>query len=241
MKTYIDKIHESEVYALDQTIKVWTKILNKKDALMEGKSDIDILKYVYSKSTIMRSGCILCEHYDTCEDCVLKSCYRGEAIYANIVKAIETSDPLMFVCYVERLISKCYARIRELTEIRRIELCLKYDKEVLVGEENALITAIDIYLYLQYHTETILQYANLPTAKSKLFPFVKRWVAACPLCEYHDMNCGSCVLMSCDGGSVYAQARKGYNIHDLHKFVSGCDEIIKRCYNRLEELEEEHD
>lgn len=237
MKTYLEKIHESEVYALDQTIKVWTKILNKKDALMEGKSDINILKYVYSKSTIMRGDCILCEHYDTCEECVLKSCYRGEAIYANIVKAVETSDPIMFVCYVKRLISKCYARIRELTEIRQIELCIKYNKEFLCDEENALITAIDMYLYLQYHTDVMLQYKSLGEAKENLFPFAKWWNAVCPLCEYYD-KCSICPLRSCTNGSAYVQICKGYVQHDLHKFVSGCAEIINRCYNRLEELEE---
>lgn len=233
MKTYLDKIHESEVYALDQTIKVWTKILNKKDALMAWETNLNNLKFVYSNCTRMKGDCILCEHYAKCEDCVLKSCYTGEAIYANILKAIESSDPLMFVCYAERLISKCYARIRELTEIRRIELCLKYDKEVLADEENALIIAIDIYLYLQYHTETMLQFANLTTAKIALFPFTKEWVAACPLCEYYKMDCDHCVLKSCNG-----ELYKGYHIHDLHKFVFGCAEIINRCYNRLEELEE---
>ena len=237
MKTYLEKIHESEVYALDQTIKVWTKILNKKDALMEGKSAIDTLKYVYSHSTIMKGGCILCEHYDNCETCVLKSCYRGEAIYANILEAIETSDPLMFVCYVERLISKCYARIRELTEIRRIELCLKYDKEVLVDEENALIIVIDMYLYLQYHPETILQYANLAKAKNELFPFANKWHPACALCKYYEMLCEDCPLVSCEGDSAHRQVYTGYYDYDLHNVVSGCTEIIKRCYNRLVELE----
>lgn len=237
MKTYLDKIHKSEIYALDQTIKVWTKILNKKDVLMEGKSDLDTLKYVYSHSTIMKGGCILCEHYDKCDDCVLKSCYRREAIYANIGEAIETSDPVMFVCYVKRLISKCYARVRELTETRLIELCLKYDKEFLCDEENALITAIDMYLYLQYHTEIMLQYKSLPEAKENLFTFAKRWKAICPLCEYYN-NCNVCPLRSCAGGSVYLQMCEGHLQHDLHKFVSGCREIIKCCYNRLEELEE---
>lgn len=57
--------------------------------------------------------------------------------------------------------------------------------------------------------------------------------AECPLCEYYKMDCDHCVLKSCNG-----QLYKWYHIHDLHKFVFGCAEIINRCYNRLEELEE---
>lgn len=238
MKTYLDKIHESEIYALDQTIKVWKKILDKKEALIMGEVSLDTLKFIYVNSEPIISSCFLCEHYETCEDCVLKGCYTGEAIYANILEAIESSNSVMFVCYVERLISKCYARIRELTEIRRIELCLKYGKAGLANEEDALIIAIDMYLYLQCHPETMLQYVTLTTAKIKLFPFVKEWAAACPLCEYYGMNCNYCVLRACNGGSIYWQTYKGYHIHDLHKFVSGCNEIIKSCYNSLEELEE---
>lgn len=238
MKTYLDKIHESEIYALDQTINVWKKILGKKDALMERETCLDHLKFAYANSTLMKGNCILCEHYSKCEDCVLKSCYTGEAIYANIGEAIETSDPLMFACYVERLISKCYARIRELTEIRRIELCLKYDKEVLADEENALIIAIDMYLYLRYHPEAMLRFVTLTKAKIALFPFIRGWNGACPLCEYYERNCDRCALKSCNDGSLYGQAYEGYHIHDLYKFVSGCAEIINRCYNRFEELEE---
>lgn len=240
MKTYLDKVHESEIYALDQTIKVWKKILGKKDALMARETYLVNLKIAYANSTPMKGNCILCEHYGNCETCVLKSCYTGEAIYANILEAIEASDPVMFVCYVKRLISKCYARVRELTETRLIELCLKYDKEFLCNEENALITAIDMYLYLQYHTEIMLQYKSLTKAKENLFTFAKRWWATCPLCEYYN-SCNVCPLRSCTGGSAYVQICKGHLQHDLHKFVSGCGEIINRCYNRLEELEEEHD
>lgn len=237
MKTYLDKIHESEIYALDQTIKVWKKILDKKDALMARETYLVNLKVAYANSTPMKGNCILCEHYGNCETCVLKSCYSGEAIYANILKAIESSDSVMFVCYADRLISKCYARIRELTEIRRTELCLKYDNETLAGEENALITAIDMYLYLQYHTDVMLQYKSLGEAKENLFPFAKWWNAVCSLCEYYD-KCSICPLRSCTNGSAYVQICEGYVQHDLHKFLSGCREIIKRCYNRLEELEE---
>lgn len=236
MKTYIDKIHESEIYALDQTINVWKKILDKKDALMTRETYLVNLKVAYANSTSMKGNCILCEHYGNCETCVLKSCYSGEAIYANILKAIESSDSVMFVCYVERLISKCYVRIRELTEIRRIELCFKYRGEALADEENALSVAIDIYLYLQYHPETMFQYNTLRQAKIAVFPFANNWCAECPLCEYYDMNCDRCALRSCSDGSAYEQLRVEYREPDLHKFVSGCAEIINRCYNRLEEL-----
>lgn len=238
MKTYLDKIHESEVYALDQTIKVWKKILDNKDALMARETCLVNLKIVYANSTSLKGNCILCEHYSKCEDCVLKSCYTGEAIYENILEAIESLDPVMFVCYAERLISKCYARIRELTEIRRIELCLKYSKTGLANEEDALITTIDIYLYLQYHTEAMLRFVNLTKAKIALFPFIREWAGACPLCEYYERNCDQCVLKSCKGGSIYEQIYRGYLMQDLYKIVSGCADIIKVCHNRLEELEE---
>lgn len=195
MKTYLDKIHEIEIYALDQEINTWKKILGTKD------------------------------------------CYKGEAIYEKILKAIESLDPAVFICYADRLISKCYVRIRELTEIRRIELCLKYDKEVLADEENALITAIVMYLYLMYHTEVMSQYKSLGEAKESLFEFAKWWNAVCPLCEYYD-KCSVCPLRSCTDGSAYVQICEGYVQHNLHKFVSGCGEIVKRCYNRLEKLEE---
>lgn len=238
MKTYIDKIHESEVYALDQTIKVWKKILDKKDVLMARETYLVNLKVAYANSTSMKGNCILCEHYGICETCVLKSCYTGEAIYSNILEAIESSDSVMFVCYVERLISKCYSRIRELTEIRRTELCFKYRGEALADEENALIVAIDMYLYLQYHPETMFQYTTLRTAKIAVFPFTTKWFAECTLCEYYDMNCDCCPLRSCGDDSAYEHVCAGYRKHDLHKFVWGCEEIIKHCYNRLEELEE---
>lgn len=57
MKTYLDKIHKSEVYALDQTIKVWKKILDKKEALIKGETSLDTLKFIYANSTTMRSNC----------------------------------------------------------------------------------------------------------------------------------------------------------------------------------------
>lgn len=240
MKTYLEKIHESELYALDQTIKVWKKILDKKEALIMGEVSLDTLKFICVNSATIRSSCFLCEHYETCEDCVLKGCYTGESIYKNIQKSIVHADGVMLELWIERLISKCYARTRELTEIRRIELCLKYDKEALADEENALITAIDMYLYLQYHTDVMLQYKSLGEAKENLFPFAKWWNAVCPLCEYYD-KCRICPLRSCTNGSAYVQICKGYVQHDLHKFVFGCAEIINNCYNRLEELEEEND
>ena len=156
MKTYLEKIHESELYALSETIKVWKRILYKKEALIKGKTSLDTLKFAYANSTEMVSNCILCEHYSTCEDCVLKHCYRGEAIYHKIQHSINCANGVMFERWVERLISKCYARIRELTEISRVKLYLKFDKEILTDEKTALITAIYMYLYLQYHT-------NVPT------------------------------------------------------------------------------
>lgn len=240
MKTYLEKIHESELYALDQTIKVWKKILDKKEALIMGEVSLDTLKFIYVNGATLISSCFLCEHYETCEDCVLKGCYTGEGIYKNIQKSIVHADGVMLELWIERLISKCYARVRELTEIRQIELCIKYNKEFLCDEENALITAIDMYIYLQYHTEIMLQYKSLLEAKENLFTFAKRWKARCPLCEYYN-NCNVCPLRSCTGGSAYVQIYEGHLQHDLHKFVSGCGEIINSCYNRLEELEEEND
>lgn len=240
MKTYLEKIHESELYALDQTIKVWKKILDKKDALMDRETYLNTLKVAYSNGTPMKGDCILCEHYSKCEGCVLKSCYTGEAIYANILEAIESSDPLMFVCYAERLISKCYARIRELTEIYRVKLYLKFDKERLANEKNALVTAIYMYLYLQYHPEVMLQYPTLGNAKRILFAFVKEWRAMCPLCEYYDHYCNVCPLASCEDDSVYEQLWVAYEECDLHEFESGCATIVRLCCNRLEELEEEN-
>lgn len=241
MKTYLDKIHESEVYALDQTIKVWKKILDKKEALIMGKVSLDTLKFIYVNSAPIISSCFLCEHYETCEDCVLKGCYTGEGIYKNIQKSIVHADGVMLELWIERLISKCYARIRELTDIYRVKLYLKFDKERLADEENALITAIYMYLYLQYHPEIMLQYSSLDNAKRALFAFADQWIAKCSLCEYYN-GCGNgCPLISCGGDSAYAQIWTAYVEHDLHEFESGCATIVRLCYNRLEELEEEND
>lgn len=240
MKTYLDKIHESEVYALDQTIKVWKKILRKKEALIKGETSLDTLKFAYANSTAMDGNCILCEHYSICEDCVLKHCYRGEAIYYNIQHSINCANGVMFERWVERLISKCYARIRELTEIYRVELYLKFDKEVLDNEKTALITTIYMYLYLQYHPEVMLQHYTLGNAKRALFAFAEKWHAMCPLCEYNNYWCNACPLTSCRDDSVYAQLWSAYEEHDLHEFESGCATIVRLCYNRLEELEEEN-
>lgn len=171
----------------------------------------------------------------------MKGCYTGEGIYKNIQKSIAHADGVMLELWIERLINKCYARIRELTEIRRIELCLKYSKAGLVNEEDALIITIDIYLYLQYHTEAMLRFVTLTKAKIALFPFLRGWAGACPLCEYYERNCDQCVLKSCNGGSIYEQVYRGYRMQDLYKIVSGCADIIKVCHNRLEELEEEND
>ena len=241
MKTYLEKIHESELYALDQTIKVWKKILDKKEALIKNEASLDTLKFIYANSATMRSSCFLCEHYETCEDCVLKGCYTGEGIYKNIQKSIARSDCVMLELWIERLISKCYARIREITEIYRVELYLKFDKEVLDNEKTALITAIYMYIYLQYHPEVMLQYRTLGNAKQALFAFTKEWIAMCPLCEYYDCCCGVCPLTSCEDDSVYAQLWTAYEEHDLHEFEFGCATIVRLCYNRLEELEEEND
>ena len=239
MKTYLDKIHESEVYALDQTIKVWKKILGKKDALMARETYLVNLKVAYANSTSMKGNCILCEHYNNCENCALKHCYIGEAIYRNINDAINIHNVVMLELWIERLISKCYARIRELTEIYRVELYLKFDKEILDDEKTALITAIDMYLYLQYHSEIMLQCNSLSDAKWTLFVFAENWVSMCPLCEYYNCSNG-CPLITCGRGSAYNQICEGFEKHDLHKFESGCAEIVRRCYNRLEELEEEN-
>lgn len=241
MKTYLEKIHESELYALDQTIKVWKKILDKKEALIKNEASLDTLKFIYANSATMRSSCFLCEHYGTCEDCVLKGCYTGEGIYKNIQKSIARSDCVMLELWIERLISKCYARIRELTEIYRVELYLKFDKEVLGDEKTALITTIYMYLYLQYHPEVMLQHYTLGNAKRDLFAFVKQWRAMCPLCEYYDYCCYLCPLVSCRDDSLYAQLWTPYEEYDLQEFESGCAKIVRRCYNRLEELEEEND
>ena len=240
MKTYLEKIHESELYALSETIKVWKRILYKKEALIKGKTSLDTLKFAYANSTEMVSNCILCEHYSTCEDCVLKHCYRGEAIYHKIQHSINCANGVMFERWVERLISKCYARIRELTEISRVKLYLKFDKEILTDEKTALITAIYMYLYLQYHTEIILQYNSLSMIKSTLFEFADVWVSMCPLCEYYYGCSNGCPLTVCSKGSVYNQISEGCREHDLDKFESGCAEIVRRCYNRLKELEEEN-
>lgn len=228
MKTYLEKIHESELYALVQTIKVWERILLNKEALIKGKTTLDTLKFAYANSTVMHGNCILCEHYGTCE----------EAIYDNIQKAIDSANCVMLELWVERLISKCYARIRELTEIYRVKLYLKFDKEDLADEKIALITAIGMYLYLKYHPDVMLQYPTLGNAKQVLFAFVKEWVAMCPLCEYYDYCCDVCPLTSCKYDSVYAQLWSAYEECDLHEFESGCATIVRLCYNRLEELEE---
>lgn len=240
MKTYLEKIHESELYALDQTIKVWKKILDKKEALIMGKVSLDTLKFICMNSATIRSSCFLCEHYGTCEDCVLKGCYTGEGIYKNIQKSIAHADGVMLELWIERLISKCYARIRELTEIYRVKLYLKFDKDDLVNEKIALITAIGMYLYLKYHPEVMLQYPTLGNAKQALFAFTKEWIARCPLCEYYDYCCYVCPLTSCKDDSGYAQLRSAYEECDLQEFESKCDTIIRLCYNRLE-LEEEND
>ena len=241
MKTYLKKIHESELYALDQTIKVWERILLNKEALIKGETSLDTLKFAYVNSTEMDSNCILCEHYSSCADCVLKSCYRGEAIYNNIQDSIDCANGVILECWIERLISKCYARIRELTEISRVKLYLKFDKGILADEKTALTTAISMYLYLQYHPEIMLQYYTLGTAKRFLFAFAKEWHAMCPLCEYYDDCDNMCSLTSCTGDSVYAQLCSAYKEHDLQEFESGCATIVRLCYNRLEELEEEND
>lgn len=68
MKTYLENIHESELYALDQTIKVWERILLNKEALIKGKTTLDTLKFAYANGTVMHGNCILCEHYSTCEE-----------------------------------------------------------------------------------------------------------------------------------------------------------------------------
>lgn len=240
MKTYLEKIHESELYALDQTIKVWERILLNKEALINDKTTLDMLKFAYANSTVMHSNCILCEHYGTCEDCVLKGCYTGEGIYNNIQNSITRADDVMLELWIEHLISKCYARIRELTEIYRVKLYLKFDEEMLTDEKTALITAIYMYLYLQYHTEIILQYKSLRTIKSSLFAFAEGWVSMCPLCEYYYGCSNGCPLTVCSRGSAYDQICEGCSEHDLDKFESGCAEIVRRCYNRLEELEEEN-
>lgn len=241
MKTYLEKIHESELYALVQTINVWERILLNKEALIKGKTTLDTLKFAYANSTVMHGNCILCEHYGTCEECVLNHCYGEEAIYDNIQNAIDSANGVMLEVWIERLISKCYARIRELTEIYRVKLYLKFDKEVLADEKIALITAIGMYLYLQFHPEVMLQYHTLDSAKRALFTFVKEWVAMCPLCEYYDYCCDVCPLTSCKYDSVYAQLWSAYEEHDLHDFEYGCATIVRLCYNRLEELEEEND
>lgn len=240
MKTYLEKIHESELYALDQTIKVWERILLNKEALIKGKTTLNTLKLAYANSTAMHGNCILCEHYGSCTDCVLKGCYSGEAIYRNIQNSITRADGAMLELWIERLISKCYARIRELTEIYRAELYLKFDEEMLTDEKTALITAIYMYLYLQYHSEIILQYSSLSTIKSSLFAFAEGWVSMCPLCEYYYGCSNGCPLTVCSRGSAYDQICEGCREHDLDKFESGCAEIVRRCYNRLEELEEEN-
>ena len=240
MKTYLEKIHESELYALDQTIKVWERILLNKEALIKGKTTLDTLKFAYANSTVMHGNCILCEHYGTCEDCVLKGCYTGEGIYKNIQKSIDRADGVMLELWIERRINKCYARIRELTEIYRVKLYLKFDKEVLDNEKTALITAIYMYLYLQYHPEIMLQYSALDKAKRALFAFAAQWMAMCPLCEYYNGCDNGCPLISCRGDSAYAQIWTAYEEHDLHEFEFGCVTIVRLCYNRLEELEEEN-
>lgn len=235
MKTYLEKIHESELYALDQTIKVWERILLNKEALIKGKTTLDTLKFAS-----MAGNCILCEHYHTCEDCVLKHCLRGESEYSNIKDSIDCADGVMLELWIERLISKCYARIRELTEIYRVKLYLKFDKEVLADEKIALITAIGMYLYLKYHPDVMLQYPTLDNAKQALFAFAKEWNAMCPLCEYYYGCSNGCPLTVCSRGSAFDQICEGYRKHDLHKFESGCATIVRLCYNRLEELEEEN-
>lgn len=240
MKTYLENIHESELYALDQTIKVWERILLNKEALIKGKTTLDTLKFAYANGTVMHGNCILCEHYGICEECVLKHCYGEEAIYNNIQNAIDSANGVMLELWIERLISKCYARIRELTEIYRVELYLKFDKEILTDEKTALITTIYMYLYLQYHTEIILQYKSLSMIKSTLFEFANWWVSMCPLCEYYYRCSNGCPLAVCSRGSAYDQISEGCREHDLDKFESGCAEIVRRCYNRLEELEEEN-
>ena len=240
MKTYLEKIHESELYALDQTIKVWKKILGKKEALIMDEASLGTLKFIFVYSATIRSSCFLCEHYGTCEDCILKGCYTGEGIYKNIQKSIDRADGVMLELWIERLISKCYARIRELTEIYRVDLYLKFDKEVLDNEKTALITAIYMHLYLQYHPEIMLQYSALDKAKRALFAFTKEWIAMCPLCEYHEYWCEACPLTSCRDDSVYEQLWTAYEEHDLHEFEFGCATIVRLCYNRLEELEEEN-
>ena len=241
MKTYLEKIHESELYALDQTIKVWKKILDKKEALIKNEASLDTLKFIYANSATMRSSCFLCEHYGTCEDCVLKGCYTGEGIYKNIQKSIARSDGVMLELWIERLISKCYARIRELTEIYRVKLYLKFDKEILADEKTALITTIYMYLYLQYHPETMLQYNSLSDAKQALFGFACRWYARCPLCEYYHGCSNGCPLILCGKDFPYGQICLAYKHRDLHIFEFSCAEIVMRCYRRLEELEEEND
>lgn len=240
MKTYLEKIRESELYALDQTIKVWKKILDKKEALIKGETTLDILKFVYANSTVMQGNCILCEHYVSCKECALKHCFIGESIYKNIQESIDCADGVMLGIWIERLIAKCYARIRELTEIYRVKLYLKFDEEMLTDEKTALITAIYMYLYLQYHTEIILQYGLLSTIKSTLFAFAEGWVSMCPLCEYYYDCSNGCPLTVCSRGSVYNQICEGCREYDLDKFESGCAEIVRRCYNRLEEMGEEN-
>lgn len=241
MKTYLEKIHESELYALDQTIKVWERILLYKEELIKGETTLDRLKFAYANSTAMHGNCILCEHYGSCTDCVLKGCYTGEAIYKNIQNSINRADGVMLELWIERLISKCYARIRELTEIYRMKLYLKFDKGILADEKTALITTIYMYLYLQYHPETMLQYNSLSDAKQALFGFACHWYARCPLCEYYHGCSNGCPLILCDRDFPSGQIRLAYKHRDLHIFESGCAEIVKLCYNRLEELEEEND
>ena len=97
-----------------------------------------------------------------------------------------------------------------------------------------------MYLYLQFHPDVMLQYHTLGSAKQALFAFAKKWHAMCPLCEYNDYWCNACPLTSCRDDSVYAQLCSAYEEHDLHEFESGCATIVRLCYNRLEELEEEN-
>lgn len=241
MKTYLEKIHESELYALVQTIKVWERILLNKEALIKRKTTLDTLKFAYANSTEMHGNCILCEHYGECEECVLKHCYGEEAIYNNIQNAINSANGVMLELWIERLINKCYARTRELTEIYRMKLYLKFDKEVLDNEKTALITTIYMYLYLQYHPEIMLQYNSLSDAKQALFGFACRWYARCPLCEYYHGCSEGCPLVLCGRDFPYGQICLAYKHRDLHEFESGCASIVRLCYNRLEELEEEND
>lgn len=121
-------------------------------------------------------NCYLCQFYENhCAKCPLKTCLTG-SLYERFTKC---SSPYL-AKLIRDIIFKEYKNTEIFTKLKAY--CKHYSMWDIIAENT--FNYLDIKRkYTSYDDETV---------KCK-----------CYLCDYYNLNCDSCPLKSCEGGSKY--------------------------------------